>query len=822
MANDNRAEIVLDGDVSPFRKSLREAGNSLKQFGAEAESSISRATGPLAMLQSKFVAIGALLAGGAVFKEAVAQAATFTEESIKLGRALDISAGAASILREALTAGNTSQEEFIGAAKGLTKQLLNNESGLQAMGLATRDAAGNLRPLTDLVFEGIDVMNGYRAGTDRAIAGQELFGKGFAMTSNLAEMNKKSVADVAQQMRELGVVTSEETVAAYKAFDDAGDKSALTLKGLQTTIGNALMPVLTQLNVWLSDSGPTSVQVMRGVMDIFVEAIYGLLNVVKALGTLAGEVFGLIGNSINMAFGRDSMSGMELFINMTKVVRVAIASLSSGFAQKVEGVRGALTALNYVLVGKLGKADQSLQESAARLQKIKADYGKTVDEIVMGKSADGTPTATPGTGGKSADGLLKKPEAKPEKSHMAEYEAQLAAKKNLYEQENLLRQYGKEQELAYWSELQQAHNLSSNDRVAIAKRTATLELEIRRQSAKEQRDLDAVMVDSRRAAALAQIQLEEQQATFARENGSITQRELIAQQEEFARRRFEIEYQSLMQRQEMALLDPNTSPAALMQIKEQMLEIERQFLLRRGELQQQAVIESNAIWRSLTDTITGLWDKGVQALMNGTFTWRNAFRAMGAEMTSWFVTEVIGKQVKEWIAGQAKMLAVKMGFMAAEKVAQGAASDIITGKKAAETTAVVAANAAQAGSGAAAAVAPTPFVGPMLALAAMAAVFGAVMALGGRQKSAAKGYDIPKGLNPMTQLHEEEMVLPAKFANVIRGMAGGGEGGQGGGSVVHHHYNVQAWDSRDVGRFLQDNKRHVAGAVKSAGRDGFK
>ncbi len=40
--------------------------------------------------------------------------------------------------------------------------------------------------------------------------------------------------------------------------------------------------------------------------------------------------------------------------------------------------------------------------------------------------------------------------------------------------------------------------------------------------------------------------------------------------------------------------------------------------------------------------------------------------------------------------------------------------------------------------------------------------------------SAAGGYDIPSGVNPMTQLHEEEMVLPAKYANAIRDMSGGG------------------------------------------------
>lgn len=788
MSNDNRAEIVLDGDVSPLRQKLREAGNQLKQFGSDGEQAVGRMTGPLNALQSKFVAIGALLAGGAVFKEAVAQASQFTEESLKLGRALGISASEASILRESLTAGNTSQEEFVGAAKGLSKALINNESGLQAMGLATRDAAGNLRPLNELTLDAIGVLNSYRVGTDRAIAGQTLFGKGFEMTSNLAEMNKQAVADVAQQMRDLGMVTSEETVAAYKAFDDAGDKSALTLSALQNTIGNTLMPVLTKLGEWFSAIGPAAVVVIRGAVGGLVASFWALKNGV----TVVWEV-------IN-----------AMVVTVAEPLRALASALVKIGTGDFSGALNEFKNAGQTMAGAWKGALTEIETSSAETQ-----------QKIANLFSQGTPTGKPTTGGKGATGLLK-PEAKTEKSHMAEYEAQLAAKKNLYEQENLLRQYSKEQELAYWRELQQAHNLTSNDRLAITKRTASLELDIRRQNAKEQRDLDAAMVDSRRAAALAQIQLEEQQANFARENGAITQRELIAQQEEFARRRFEIEYQSQMQRLEMAKLDPNSSPAELLRIKEQMLEIERQYIMRRGEIQQQAVVESTATWRSFTDTISGLWDKGIAALMNGTFTWSNAFRAVGAQMVSWFATEVIGKQVKEWIAGQAKMLAVKLGFMAAEKAAQTVSSGAIAGEKGKEAIAVVAANAAEAGSGAAAAVAPTPFVGPMLALASMAAVFGAVMALGGRQKSAAKGYDIPKGLNPMVQTHEEEMILPQKYANVIRGMAAG-EGGQGGGSVVHnHHYNVQAWDSRDVGRFLQENKRHVAVAVKSAGRDGFK
>lgn len=65
----------------------------------------------------------------------------------------------------------------------------------------------------------------------------------------------------------------------------------------------------------------------------------------------------------------------------------------------------------------------------------------------------------------------------------------------------------------------------------------------------------------------------------------------------------------------------------------------------------------------------------------------------------------------------------------------------------------------------------------------MAAMMSAVMGLmgggGGSQTtttttripSAAGGWDIPAGINPLTQLHENEMVLPAEHAQTIREMA---------------------------------------------------
>ncbi len=76
-------------------------------------------------------------------------------------------------------------------------------------------------------------------------------------------------------------------------------------------------------------------------------------------------------------------------------------------------------------------------------------------------------------------------------------------------------------------------------------------------------------------------------------------------------------------------------------------------------------------------------------------------------------------------------------------------------------------------------------------------------------KSAADGYNIPSGLNPVTQLHQEEMVLPADIANPLRqNLAGGG------GSGVQ--VNVQG---ASVGDFLLLHKSELVKALKSARRD---
>lgn len=791
MANDNRPEIVLDADVSPFRQKLREAGADLKRFGDDGANHFERMAGPLGALQSKFVAIGALLAGGAVFKEAVAQAAGFTEESLKLGQALGISATEASTFITALEDIDVTQEEFIGATKAMSKELRNNEADLQAMGLKTRDAAGHLRPLNQLTVEAIEILNGYKAGTDRAIAAQVLFGKSFALTSNLTKLNSETLAENAELQQRLGAIVGQENVEAWQAFDAAGDKTHLTLKAIKLAIGNALLPVLTDLGNWFVSIGPAAVTIIKGAFGGLVATFHLLTTGVTVLW-----------ETIN-----------AMVVTVAEPIRGLGEAIGRALSGDWAGAGSAVGNIGSNIAGAWGKA---FDEMASKAQSTR--------DRIYNLFADGTPAAAGGDG-KSASGLIKTDPAKKDKkaaadpSYMQYYEAALGERKRLASEENALREYSKGEELAYWQTLLQYADLSIKDRLAIEKKVSDLIVAVRRDEAKEKQALDAENAGHAEAMALLRIDAETAAAEDSLAAGRISAQARAELEIQFEQRRLEIQRAALLERLELAEQDPNTSPAERARLQHAIEKLEMQHGIKLVGLQRKVADEQGRIWTDLTGRMTGLWDKGVQAIMNGTFRWRNAFKAIGSELVGWFAQSVVGNFVKEWLLGKAKQLAISLGFLSAEKTAQVAGSAATIATKTTEATVVAGANAVEAGTGAAGAMASIPWVGPVLALAAMASVFAAVSSMGSKVKSASRGFDIPKGLNPMTQLHEEEMVLPSQYANVIRGMAGG-DGAAQASAPAPVSLSVQAFDSRDVKRFLMDNKRALADALRSAVRDG--
>lgn len=786
-----KAEIVVDGNATGFRRAMQEAAQSAKDTASGIESAFNPLQKVFSGVQGKIAGITAGLAAVlAVSKESVAVAANHAEESIKLGRALGISATEASLLKEALDANNTSQDEFVGAAQKLSKQVRENEGDLNKMGLATRDSAGNLRPLNDLTMDAIRVLNGYKEGTDRAIAGQVLFGKGFELTTNLVNINKDSVAELAQVQRDLGAIVGSENVSAWQDYDNAGDKATLTLKAMKLAIGNALMPALTDMGNWFSSIGPSAVTVIKGAFGGLVATFHLVTTGVTVLW-----------ETIN-----------AMVVSVAEPIRALGASIGKALSGDWEGAAGELKNIGNVISGAWGQAfDQMASKAQSTRDRIWNLFAQQGD------------AAAPGGAGKSAGGLVKPDEKKKDKaakdgpdSYMQYYEAALAEEKRLAFEKDAIRGYSKEQELAYWQMLIAHADLKEKDRVAITRKAASLIVEIKRDEAKQKKELDSEIARSGEELALGRLDAERASAQVALDLGQLTKMQFIAMEQQHEQQRFEIQRAAMVERLKLLEQDPNTNPVEFARIKNQILVLERQHQIKRIQLAGQAAQESGQIWKTLGDRMTGLWDKGVQALMNGTLTWRNAFKAIGTELTAWFAMEVVGKKIKSWLAGEALMLAQKLGFVATEKAIEVGSAATTVGIKSTEATAVVGANAAEAASGAAASVASIPYVGWAMAAGVFAATMAMVMGATSSIKSAAGGYDIPSGINPITQLHEEEMVLPKAQANVIRDMAEGGAGGGAGGPV---HFHINTMDVAGVKSFLTKNAHAMAPGLRRLGRN---
>jgi len=229
----------------------------------------------------------------------------------------------------------------------------------------------------------------------------------------------------------------------------------------------------------------------------------------------------------------------------------------------------------------------------------------------------------------------------------------------------------------------------------------------------------------------------------------------------------------------------------------------------------------------LTSRMSNLWDQGMQAMLNGTLTWKNATNAIFSEVAMEFVQKMVTKPIQDYMSGLAKRLAVKMGFIKAETAATSTGFFARLGLKLMEVLKSIMMSAWEAMAAAWAALSAIPIVGPALGVAAGIAAFAGVSAIVGKVSSARGGFDIPAGVNPMTQLHEEEMVLPKQHANTIRAL---GKSVMGDGSMPMTQasagdtgsmpqVNIQAWDSKDLKRFMKKHGRELAGGLKGYNRN---
>jgi hypothetical protein len=281
MASD-RAQILITAIDQ-----TRQAFGSVKS-GLENLTSAAKSVNGLLASMGAALSVGALVAAG---KHALDTADNLAKLSQKTG----LSVESLSVLRPIAEQAGTSLE---GLAKGLQKlatAMVEAAGGskeqvesFSRLGVAVKDAAGQLRPTEEVLLDLADAFAAMPDGAEKSALAVKLFGKSGVELIPFLNQGRAGIGQLKQKFKELGLEISADTARAAEKFNDTLDTVKQALQGIAMRIAEAALPALQRLAdalVVLASHGDAIISTLRilGEILIAVLAVKGVAAVAKLL-----------------------------------------------------------------------------------------------------------------------------------------------------------------------------------------------------------------------------------------------------------------------------------------------------------------------------------------------------------------------------------------------------------------------------------------------------------------------------------------------------------------------------------------------------------
>ena len=723
-----------------------------------------------------FAGLTVLLAGGAAFSASINAFEDETAEVKLLMNGLGMTSEAASKFNTQLKLVGMSSEDYVGIAMKFNRQLKANEAGLVSMGVVTRDGNGKLLDQQTLLKNATATMMTYKAGVDRNEFAMTAFGRSAESAFSLLKLNEQTTARAAELTKVFGRELDDVAMAKAKEYKMAMSEVKLAGTSLMSHIGEALTPGLTAL-------GRTFVSVAEVAMPKMIDGTNAIGGAVKRLAqviennkTGIANAFQFIGEKI--AWTVDRFAAFGNAVALFNKMREGKVSVWSWITANPDDAK------------RLVSVGQKPSVPEAPSSEKKTNTG-TRDFVAAEKGLKG--------GGGTED------------SYVPKWDAQLAEAKVYYSATHDLQELSKQQEILFWQSAIDQAGTSEKEKLEISRKISRLRLEIQKEERKTALGLANESIKAEQAAAMGSLALDEEAAKTKYDLDQTSFPEYQSQLLEFENRKYAIEKAAQEKLIELDKQSPNNAVKAS-QDNAKLLQIAQEHGLAIRKIEDTTVKESAKKWTDLFKSISDGFGKSIGGFIVGTKNFQSALLGVWQGIQGAFET-MIGNMIAKWVAGELAKLAVTLGILPAQTAGEAAASATSVATKKAEAAMTIPASAGIAAGEAAESVAGIPVVGPEMAAAAYASTMAMVMS-GLAVASASGGYDIPAGVNPMTQLHQNEMVLPAKYADVIRGMSSSSSpsgGTQSGGDI---HLHVNAVDAHSVRRLFHDNGSALADSLK--------
>lgn len=258
--SDEKISVQFGTETSELKSGLDDAVNSVSKAVGDMKSDLTALVPEIAAI------------GGAWFTASKSIAATtqMTEEAHKLGLSLGTTAEEASVLKVALDSIGVSTSTYETAAFRLSMQLKTNAEHLRSLSPELANAIDQHRSLDEIMRVAVQTLMQYKEGYDRNAASIDIFKRGAKEMQDLQRLNNDVMLHAKETAEAYGlVIGSDDVDAMYRYKSSMSDMHEFIL-ALKKTIGEALMPLLTDLADWFKTIAPTALEIFKASVNAVV------------------------------------------------------------------------------------------------------------------------------------------------------------------------------------------------------------------------------------------------------------------------------------------------------------------------------------------------------------------------------------------------------------------------------------------------------------------------------------------------------------------------------------------------------------------------
>lgn len=378
-------------------------------------------------VSKKFAAMAAVVAGGAAFKSFIDEALRINAEASKLSKTLGITGEEAATLNTALGDIGSDSDAYSAAFLKFTRSLRTGGDELKALGVDVDALRSGQKDSNQVFQESLKIVGAYRAGVDQAQVAMKLFGRNVDDVRKLMRLNNELLEEARKKNEELNLGVSQEGVAAAKRYKAAMNDVGDVLSGFKKTVGEAVLPLFSEMAERLSSSGPAIVEGTRAATAAFV----GLWRTAQQAASAVWEAISAAALALSTAwtaaFGGESLTAMDVFKNALRLVsataiglRVVVEELANSGTASVKLLAGTLVTFGTVAervfardwagaraawsAGLAGQR-QVLSDAVEKAKAIAVKGGQDIQDALTAPEAKAarTPVGKPEGGDKKAD-----------------------------------------------------------------------------------------------------------------------------------------------------------------------------------------------------------------------------------------------------------------------------------------------------------------------------------------------------------------------------------------------------------------------------------